>query len=155
MTSGLLALTSGVLVTMHGLPLLIVKALKTSPLISFVSCALVVKALTTSSLLALTSGVLDTMRGLPSLISSALVKVLLATIRGTPQLVYCPLPIFVCALRDTASLTNNWGLQRQQLHGQMVLAIGAIKPIFIASVVWGVVRVIRAVQPVGGTRGGV
>ncbi len=135
--------------------LLVAKALKTSRFILFVSCTLVVKALTMSGLLALTSGVLVTTRGLPSLISSALVKVLLATICGTPQLVYCPLPILVGALRDAASLTNKWGLLRQQPRGLMVLAIGAIKPIFIASVGRGVVRMIRAEQPVGGTRGGV
>ncbi len=134
--------------------MLIVKALKTSPLISFVSCALVVKALTTSSLLALTSGVLDTMRGLPSLISSPLDKVLLAMIRSTPQLVYCPLPILVGTLQDAASLTNKWGLLRQQHHGLMVIRIDAIKPIFVASVGRGVVRVMRAEQPVGGARGG-
>ncbi len=135
--------------------MLIAKALKTSCFISFVSCTLVMKTLTTSGLLALTSSVLVTMRSLPSLISSALVEVLLATIHGTPHLVYFPLPILVGTLRDATSLTNEWGLLRQQPRGLMVLAIGAIKPIFIASVVWGVVRVIRAVQPVGGTRGGV
>ncbi len=78
--------------------LLVAKALKTSRFISFVSCALAVKALMASGLLALTSGVLITMRGLLLLISSALVEVLLATICGKPQLVYCPLPILVGAL---------------------------------------------------------
>ncbi len=124
--------------------MLVVKALKTSRFISFMSCTLVVKALTTSSLLALTSSVLVTTRGLPSLISSALVKVLLATIRSTPQLVYRPLPILVGALQDAASLTNKWGLLRQLPRGLMVLAIGAIKPIFVASVDRGVVCAIKA-----------
>jgi hypothetical protein len=135
------------------LALLVAKALKTSRFILFVSCVLVVKALTTSGLLALTSGVLVMMQGLTSLISSPLVKVLLATIRGTPQLVYCPLPILVGTLWDATSLTNKWGLLRQQHRGLMVLAIGAIKPIFVASIGRGVVRVIRAEQPVGGARG--
>ncbi len=135
--------------------MLIAKALKMSRFILFVSCTLVVKMLTTSGLLALTSVILVMMRGLPSLISSALVKVLLATIRGTPQLVYCPLPILVGTLRDATSLMNKWGLLRQQPRGLMVLTIGAIKPIFVASIGRGVVHVIRAEQPVGGTRGAV
>ncbi len=132
--------------------MLVAKALKLSRFILFVSCTLVVKALTT--LLALTSGVLVTTRGLPSLISSALVEVLLAMIRVTPQLVYCPLPILVGVLQDAASLTNEWGLLRQQPRGLMVLAIGEIKPIFVASIGRGVVRVIRAEQPVRGVQGG-
>ncbi len=136
------------------LALLVAKALKTSRFFLFVSCVLVVKALTMSGLLVLTSSVLVMTRGLPSLISGALVKVLLATIWGPPQLVYCPLPILVCALQDAASLTNNWGLRRQQPHGLMVLAIGAIKPIFVASISRGVVHLIRAEQPVRGARGG-
>jgi hypothetical protein len=76
-------------------------------------------------------------------------------IRGTPQLVYRPLPILVGMLRDAASLTKEWGLLRQQPHGLMVLVIGAIKPIFVASIGQGIVRMIRAEQPVGGMRGGV
>ncbi len=128
--------------------MLVAKALKMSRFILFVSCALVMKALTTS-------GLLVTMHGFPLLISSALVKVLLATIRGTPQVVYHPLPILVGVLQDAASLTNEWGLLRQQPCGLMVVAIDTIKPIFVASIRRGVVLVIRAEQPVRGARGGV
>jgi hypothetical protein len=154
LAGGLLAFVGGTLVK-KALALLIAKALKTSRLFLFVSCTLVVKALTTSGLLALTSGVLITTRGLPLLISSALVEVLLATILGPSQLVYRPLPVLVCTLQDATSLMNNWSLQRQQPRGLMVLAIGAIKPIFIASIGLGVIRLIRAEQPVGGMQGGV
>jgi hypothetical protein len=108
----------------------------------------------TSGLLVLTSGILVTMHGLPLLISSALVEVLLAMICSTLQLVYHPLPILIGALRDAVSLTNEWGFLRQQPRGLMVLAIGAIKPIFIASIGRVVVCLIRAEQPVGGMRGG-
>jgi hypothetical protein len=132
LAGGLLAFVGGALVK-KALMLLVAKALKTSHFFSSVSCALVVKALMTSSLLVLRSGMLVTTRGLPLLISSALVEVLLATTRGPPHLVYHPLPILVC-VQDAASLMNNWGLRSQQPRGLIVLAIGAIKPIFVMSV---------------------
>ncbi len=97
LVGGLLAFVGGTLVK-KALALFVTKALKMSRFFSLVSCALVVKALTTSGLLALTSGVLVTTRGLLLLISGALIKVLLETIHGPPQLIYCPLPILVCAL---------------------------------------------------------
>jgi hypothetical protein len=83
LAGGVLVVVGGTLVK-KALALLVAKASETSRFFSFVSCMLVVKALTT--------------RGLPSLISGVLVKVLLVTIRGPPQLVYCPLPILVGTL---------------------------------------------------------
>jgi hypothetical protein len=150
---GSLLVFVGITLVKKALALLIAKALMTSHFYLFISCALVVKALTTSGLLVLMSGVLVMTQGLPLLISTALVKVLLVMIHGPPQLVYPPLPILVGALWDSTSLTNYWSLQRQQPHSLMILAIGAIKPIFIASIGQGVVRLIRAELPVRGVGG--